>query len=364
MLRKHLMQHQPDDIIKKHDIVLVLACGQEQKPRQLGRWNADQGELFGLLLFRELAAEPDDKIQCTILQKQCLLVRAEKMWTDGRKNLRSAVLQYELFLGFLELRFTDYENPLPVQFPLDTRPEKIAELLLLHCHCFEQSCKQLVRLDIEFLLRFLFEALQRTERGNPYPEKLIEVRGPDCHELDPFVQRNGRIGRLLQHAMVERQPAQVTILQTQVIGFHKHSQALLFRWIFFKQRLNGFVDQFFGRVPFTQYPFGDAPPHEFTRPRINQVNYNSSLGVPVNMRAGCPPLSPPSITVAIPLDIDPLACAAVECHKHIGPLIGVLDTFLSEFPLNSRLNTPSGELTVHERGSAIARVVPPGPVKC
>ena len=49
------------------------------------------------------------------------------------------------------------------------------------------------------------------DAGHADLEKLVEVRGEDGEELDPLQQRLGGVLRLLQHAPVELEPAQLAI---------------------------------------------------------------------------------------------------------------------------------------------------------
>jgi hypothetical protein len=58
---------------------------------------------------------------------------------------------------------------------------------------------------VRFVLDLLFDA------GHPHLEKFVEVRGHDAEEAHPLQQRLRRVLRLLQHAPVERQPAQLAI---------------------------------------------------------------------------------------------------------------------------------------------------------
>ena len=57
------------------------------------------------------------------------------------------------------------------------------------------------------------------EAGDPHHEELVEVRRGDRRELDPLEQRRRRVGRLLEHALVEREPRQLAVdEQRAVVG--------------------------------------------------------------------------------------------------------------------------------------------------
>jgi hypothetical protein len=55
------------------------------------------------------------------------------------------------------------------------------------------------------------------QAGDPDLEELVEICAGDAEEFQPFEQRIGRVERLLQHALVELQPAQFAA--DEMLGF-------------------------------------------------------------------------------------------------------------------------------------------------
>ena len=49
------------------------------------------------------------------------------------------------------------------------------------------------------------------EAGDAHHEELVEIRRGDRRELDPLEQRRRRVGRFLEHALVEREPRQLAV---------------------------------------------------------------------------------------------------------------------------------------------------------
>ena len=73
------------------------------------------------------------------------------------------------------------------------------------------------------------------QSGDPHLEEFIEIGADDAEELQPFQQRIGGVQRLVEHALVEFQPAQLAIekvLRLKFLRFHvalnggKHSVAV------------------------------------------------------------------------------------------------------------------------------------------
>ncbi len=54
-------------------------------------------------------------------------------------------------------------------------------------------------------------AILLQQRGDAHHEELVEVRGDDGQELDAFEQGMCRVERLVEHTLVELQPAQLTV---------------------------------------------------------------------------------------------------------------------------------------------------------
>ena len=71
------------------------------------------------------------------------------------------------------------------------------------------------------------------EPGDAHLEELIEVRADDAEELHPLQQRVLRIQRLVQHALVELQPAQFAIdevLRFESVSFTLQDNRSLWGW--------------------------------------------------------------------------------------------------------------------------------------
>ena len=54
-------------------------------------------------------------------------------------------------------------------------------------------------------------AIASSSAGHADHEELVEVRRGDRGELDALEQRRGGIGRLFEHALVEREPGQLAV---------------------------------------------------------------------------------------------------------------------------------------------------------
>jgi hypothetical protein len=54
-------------------------------------------------------------------------------------------------------------------------------------------------------------ARRRPDQGHPLHEELVQVRREDREELDPLEQRRALVERLLQHAPVELEPAEIAV---------------------------------------------------------------------------------------------------------------------------------------------------------
>jgi hypothetical protein len=90
-------------------------------------------------------------------------------------------------------------------------PEHVAEaarLLLEHRH---DPLPHLQKEVAPLLRGRALVARGRPDQRNPLLKELVQVRGEDREELDPLEQRRPLVERLLQHAPVELEPAQVAV---------------------------------------------------------------------------------------------------------------------------------------------------------
>src|SRR5439155_26418296 len=72
-----------------------------------------------------------------------------------------------------------------------------------------------------FALHLLFEP------GDADLEELVEICGCNGEEFDPFQQRRCRVSRLIEHALVEFQPAQLAVeevLRKGQVRRHRHNR--------------------------------------------------------------------------------------------------------------------------------------------
>jgi len=108
------------------------------------------------------------------------------------------------------LTLIDHEDLLLLQFTQQLDVE-LVELLLLSKGDQLDALQQNDRIHPQNLATFFSKTSHAPYVGNTHSKKFIPVVGKDPQKPEALQQRNSRIFGFLQHAGIERQPAQIPV---------------------------------------------------------------------------------------------------------------------------------------------------------
>ena len=205
--REELGEIHPHDVFEKDERVPAAGhgAGQRDEARQ------DVGNLHARELRPPLMPDRDRQILAAIRDERERMARVEGERRQDRVDLRLEVSGQ--IVRDARLVFRRLEDADPVLGK--GRPQLIVparRLILQHRRRALADGGELFG-DRQAVNRLRFEpgALFLEQRGHPNHEELVEVRGDDGEELDPLEQRVVLAHRLIEHAPIEREPAQLPV---------------------------------------------------------------------------------------------------------------------------------------------------------
>ena len=204
---KQVRKEMPDQTVQKDIFVGSLPRGKLDQPRQNTRHLHDRQMPKRLARKRHLQA--NDHVQRLVQQLRKGVRGIDRQRCQHRTNLRIIIILHPLQL--LGRQFLAPAAVLLIHHFLDALPDD------------PKGFRR--RQAISASLRYVrFDLL--LDPCHPHLEELIQVGIGNAKKLQPFQQRVARIQRLVQHPLVELQPAQLTI---EKLGFDAAAHTVIFR---------------------------------------------------------------------------------------------------------------------------------------
>jgi len=198
-----------DQSAQIHVVLPAVVARQLHHSRQDARNLHDREVLQGFAV--PLHFQSHDQVQRFVQQLRKRMRRVDRQRGQHWPHLRSEILHQPREVGQLQLRHVEYANPIFHNRRHEVFPP--AAVLVVN-HLADSLRHRLERLGggqtvHAALDRIAFDLLFYPR--DAHFEEFVQVRTDDAKELQPFQQGVLGVERLIQHALVELQPAQFTI---------------------------------------------------------------------------------------------------------------------------------------------------------
>ena len=202
---KQTLETEANHIIHKHDMVLAFRRGQLHKTRQrIGNLHKSVAHLARIVF------EANGKVDHAVLQLRKLGPAREHDGHQTRAHLAAEVFGHKVLLLGAQFGVVQEVDALGGHVCFQGFVS-LFELVLLTQDDVMDLVQDGVRIVHRVGIGALFEGGHATKRRHTHPEKLVEVVGKDAQETHAFDERIPVVLGLLQHAFVEREPADFPI---------------------------------------------------------------------------------------------------------------------------------------------------------
>ena len=184
----------------------------KQIRRCIVRHRNDTDSLMPLLAFEQCRS-----VEMLIRQMRDRVIRTDKYRRQNRQELRFKEAVYPLHI----IRPRLFGQNITHAAALKLRHDRCI-YLLLHGEQAGNCAVNMLQLPIGrptgLVIRIIGHHAGKIKKASDtHHEKLIEISGKDRDKFQPLQYRDPRICRLLEHASVESQPAQFTVLSVPIL---------------------------------------------------------------------------------------------------------------------------------------------------
>ena len=198
-------QGMPDDVLQKHDALRASSLGQGQEPIQVPR-DVDDRQLL-LVLFE---SQPHREVAVSVDQLGHFDLAAQHDRHQFRSHGEPEIRRHKFSVSLFQLVLAHKANVLALQ----RGNHFVKGLVVLPTQAFDPRDdlgQRFVVGEAEGGLGFFVHHQDPLQVGHANAVEFVEVVGEDAQEPHPLNQRRAGNLRLLQHALVEGQPAQLAV---------------------------------------------------------------------------------------------------------------------------------------------------------